>query len=38
MYFTEKSRKKALFVDEPENSLSPKQIELMKFIEDSARF
>jgi len=40
MYFTEKIQENGLYLlDEPENSLSPKlQIELMKFIEDSARF
>jgi len=39
-YFTEKISEDGLFIlDEPENSLSPKrQIELAKFIEDSARF
>lgn len=39
-YFTEKIGENGLFLlDEPENSLSPKrQIELMDFIEDSARF
>ena len=39
-YFTEKIGENGLFIlDEPENSLSPKrQIELAKFIEDSARF
>lgn len=39
-YFTEKIEENGLYLlDEPENSLSPKrQIELMKFIEDSARF
>ena len=39
-YFTEKIEESGLFIlDEPENSLSPKrQIELAKFIEDSARF
>lgn len=39
-YFTEEIGEKGLYVlDEPENSLSAKrQIELMKFIEDSARF
>lgn len=39
-YFTEKIGENGLYLlDEPENSLSPKrQIELMKFIEDSARF
>lgn len=38
--FTEKVTENALFLlDEPENSLSPaKQQELVKFIEDSARF
>lgn len=40
MYFTEKIGEKGLYLlDEPENSLSPKrQIELMRFIEDSTRF
>ena len=39
-YFTEKVEENGLYLlDEPENSLSPKrQIDLMKFIEDSARF
>jgi predicted ATPase len=39
-YFTEKIGENGLFIlDEPENSLSPKmQLELAKFIEDSARF
>lgn len=39
-YFTEKIEENGLYLlDEPENSLSPKlQMELMKFIEDSARF
>lgn len=39
-YFTEKIGENGLYIlDEPENSLSPKrQMELMKFIEDSARF
>lgn len=39
-YFTEKIGDNGLYIlDEPENSLSPKrQIELVKFIEDSARF
>jgi predicted ATPase len=39
-YFTEKIGENGLYLlDEPENSLSPKlQIELCKFIEDSARF
>lgn len=39
-YFTEKIGEKGLYVlDEPENSLSPKrQIELVAFIESSARF
>lgn len=39
-YFTEKIGENGLYIlDEPENSLSPKrQLELMKFIEDSARF
>lgn len=40
LYFTEKIEENGLYLlDEPENSLSPsRQIELMKFIEDSARF
>ncbi|NRT75962.1 AAA family ATPase [Clostridium beijerinckii] len=40
IYFTEKIYENGLYIlDEPENSLSPKrQIELMNFIEDSARF
>ncbi|GKV70347.1 ATPase AAA [Sporosarcina sp. NCCP-2716] len=40
LYFTEKIGENALYLlDEPENSLSPKrQIELLQFIEDSARF
>jgi predicted ATPase len=39
-YFTEKIGDNGFFIlDEPENSLSPKrQIELVSFIEDSARF
>lgn len=39
-YFTDKIREDALYLlDEPENSLSPeRQIELLQFIEDSARF
>ncbi|WLR42034.1 AAA family ATPase [Bacillus carboniphilus] len=39
-YFTEKISDNGLYIlDEPENSLSPKrQIELVQFIEDSARF
>lgn len=39
-YFIEKVDENGLYIlDEPENSLSPKrQIELMSFIEDSARF
>lgn len=39
-YFIEKIDKNGLYIlDEPENSLSPKrQLELMNFIEDSARF
>ena len=39
-YFTEKIGENGLYLlDEPENSLSPKlQIELVQFIEDSARF
>lgn len=40
LYFTEKIGENGLYIlDEPENSLSPKrQMELVKFIEDSARF
>lgn len=40
LYFTEKIGENGLYLlDEPENSLSPRrQMELMKFIEDSARF
>ncbi|CEG25457.1 AAA family ATPase [Bacillus sp. B-jedd] len=40
LYFTEKIDENGLYIlDEPENSLSPKrQLELMEFIEDSARF
>ncbi len=40
LYFTQKIGEGALFLlDEPENSLSPgKQLELARFIEDSARF
>lgn len=39
-YFTEKIDDDGLYIlDEPENSLSPKrQLELVKFIEDAARF
>ncbi|WP_330595214.1 AAA family ATPase [Qiania dongpingensis] len=39
-YFTEKIEKNGLYIlDEPENSLSPeRQMELMAFLEDSARF
>lgn len=39
-YFTDNIQENALYLlDEPENSLSPKkQIELQKFLEDSARF
>lgn len=39
-YFTDKIGENGLYLlDEPENSLSPKrQLELVKFIEDSARF
>lgn len=39
-YFTEKITENGLYVlDEPENSLSPvRQLELKRFIEDSARF
>lgn len=40
LYFTEKIAENGLYIlDEPENSLAPKrQMELMKFIEDAARF
>lgn len=40
IYFTDKIRENCLYLlDEPENSLSPeKQQELLKFLEDSARF
>ncbi|AFQ44273.1 AAA family ATPase [Desulfosporosinus meridiei] len=40
LYFTEKITDNGLYIlDEPENSLAPKrQMELMKFIEDAARF
>lgn len=40
LYFTEKIEENGLYIlDEPENSLSPgRQLELTKFIEDSARF
>ncbi len=40
IYFTEKIRENGLYLlDEPENSLSPlRQQELLKFLEDSARF
>lgn len=40
MYFTNKINENSLYIlDEPENSLSPeKQLELLKFIQDSARF
>jgi predicted ATPase len=39
-YFTNKIQENALYLlDEPENSLSPqRQVELAKFLEDSARF
>ena len=39
-YFTDKIGENALYIlDEPENSLSPKrQMEFMKFIEDSAKY
>jgi predicted ATPase len=39
-YFTEKIGENGLYLlDEPENSLSPKrQMELMSFLEESARF
>jgi predicted ATPase len=40
LYFSEKIKEKGLYLlDEPENSLSPeRQQELLKFLEDSARF
>lgn len=40
LYFTEKITENGLYLlDEPENSLSPqKQMELLSFLEDSARF
>ncbi len=40
LYFEEKIKENALYLlDEPENSLSPeRQLELLQFIEDSARF
>jgi len=40
MYFTNKIQENALYLlDEPENSLSPeRQMELVKFLEDSVRF
>ncbi len=40
LYFADKINENALYLlDEPENSLSPdKQLELLRFIEDSARF
>ncbi len=40
LYFTDKIRENGLYLlDEPENSLSPaRQQELLKFLEDSARF
>lgn len=40
LYFTDKIKENGLYLlDEPENSLSPdKQQELVKFLEDSARF
>ena len=40
LYFADKIQENALYLlDEPENSLSPeKQQELLKFLEDSARF
>ena len=40
LYFTEKIQENGLYLlDEPENSLSPqRQLELMKFLEDSVRF
>lgn len=39
-YFTEKIKEDGLYIlDEPENSLSPnRQLELVRFLEDSARF
>lgn len=39
-YFIEKMEENGLYLlDEPENSLSPeRQLELMQYIEDSARF
>ncbi len=40
LYFTEKIKENALYLlDEPENSLAPaRQLELVRFLEDSARF
>ena len=40
LYFAEKIKENGLYLlDEPENSLSPeKQQELLRFLEDSARF
>lgn len=40
IYFEEKIKENALYLlDEPENSLSPeKQMELLRFIENSSRF
>lgn len=40
LYFSEKIQENGLYLlDEPENSLSPeKQLELVRFLEDSARF
>ena len=40
IYFQDNIKENALYLlDEPENSLSPeKQLELLKYIEDSARF
>ena len=40
LYFSEKIQENGLYLlDEPENSLSPlRQQELLKFLEDSARF
>ncbi len=40
LYFADKIKENGLYLlDEPENSLSPeKQQELLKFLEDSARF
>lgn len=40
LYFTEKIKENGLYLlDEPENSLSPRrQLELVRFIEDSARY